>query len=385
MGAEQYTWSVTAIVVIMGSQATKSASEGDEKFMMKFAPGSTKYLGHWRKKYDFEGKLIVGQCQMLVEQLTVEAACAKGKLKQERDLQLASAKLWLEQAQKRQVAVNAKRAALQALAVKPEDETVQSTSVVLTLRDQQRRVALEREREAREEEEKQEQEKREREEEDRVRQEFGDAAARYLSPYNTRSKTKGDETGAAGMPVYPVHAADTFPMVEVANPHFGVESDRSRVICVYRPWTESECAEACKGLGDPLTNVDEFIARHKQLCSSYRLNGQETEATFRKCLTYNWARVRGTYTGRDGNTVLPYGHENLRGQVDGVYERLRTTFKASADYNKIAQCVQKEGEDVHEFRARLEEVFKVHSGLEESAEKASTYQQQLKQATGVGR
>lgn len=62
MGAEQNTWSVTAIVVIMGSQATKSASEGDEKFMVNFAPGSTKYLGHWRKKYDFEGKLVVGQC-----------------------------------------------------------------------------------------------------------------------------------------------------------------------------------------------------------------------------------------------------------------------------------------------------------------------------------
>lgn len=180
------------------------------------------------------------------------------------------------------------------------------------------------------------------------------------------------------MPVYPIH--DTFPMIEVANPHFGVENDQSRVICVYRPWTESECSEACKDLGNPLTNVNEFIARHKQLCSSYRLNGQETEATFRKCLTYNWARVRGTYTGRDGNTVLPYGHANLRGQVDGVYERLRNTFKASVDYNKIAQCIQKAGEDVHEFRARLEEVFKEHSGLEESAEKASPYQQQLKHA-----
>lgn len=149
MRAEQNTWSLTlaAVVVIMGSQATKSVPEGDEKFMMKFAPGSAKYLGHWRKKYDFGGKLVVGQCQTLVDQLTVKAACAKGKLKQERELQLTSAKLWLEQAQKRQEAVNAKRAALQALAVKPEDETVRSTSVMLTLKDQQRRAALERERE----------------------------------------------------------------------------------------------------------------------------------------------------------------------------------------------------------------------------------------------
>uniref|UniRef100_A0A669BVF0 CCHC-type domain-containing protein n=1 Tax=Oreochromis niloticus TaxID=8128 RepID=A0A669BVF0_ORENI len=89
---------------------------------MKFAPGSTKYLGHWRKKYGFEGKLVVGQCQMLVEQLTVKAVCAKGKLKQERELQLASAKLWLEQAQKRQEAVNAKRAAFSEAAAFLADE-----------------------------------------------------------------------------------------------------------------------------------------------------------------------------------------------------------------------------------------------------------------------
>lgn len=160
-----------------------------------------------------------------------------------------------------------------------------------------------------------------------------------------------------------------------SNPHYGIEGDQSRVICVYKSWTESGCAEACKGLGNPLTNVDAFITRHKQLCSSCRLNGQETEATFRRCRT---PQVRGTYTGRDGNTILPNGHENLIGQVDGVYERLGNTFKASGRFCCSQQCVQKEGEDVHEFRSRLQEVFKEYSGLEESTEKASLYQQQLK-------
>lgn len=174
-------------------------------------------------------------------------------------------------------------------------------------------------------------------------------------------------------------------MVEVANPHFGVDADNSRTIHVYRPWTESECADACKSLGDPLTNVDEFIARHRQLCSSYRLNGQETETTFRRCLTYNWTRVRGRYTGRGpGDNTLPYGDAGLAVQINGVYDRLRNTFRTTADYTKISQCIQKEGEDVHEYRGRLEEVFKRHSGLEEDADVAGPYQQQLKHALMSG-
>lgn len=111
-------------------------------------------------------------------------------------------------------------------------------------------------------------------------------------------------------------------------------------------------------LGDPLTNVDEFINRHKHLCSSYHLNGQETEATFRRCLTYKWTRVRGTYTGKNGDTILVYGTPALVGQINEIYERLRDTFKTVVDYTKISQCVQKEGEDVYKYRARLEEVFK---------------------------
>lgn len=149
-----------------------------------------------------------------------------------------------------------------------------------------------------------------------------------------------------------------YPTVEVANPHFGVNGDDNCTIHVYRPWTDAECAEACKSLGDPLTNVDEFITQHKHFCSLYRLNGQETEATFSRCLTYNWTRVRGAYTGQEGANTLPYGNTKLTGQINGVYECLRNTFRTVADYTKISQCTQKERKDVHEYRGRLEEVFK---------------------------
>lgn len=116
------------VVVIMGNQTSKTFSEGEEKFMEKFVPGSSNYLGHWCKKYGFEGQLVEGQCKM-VERLIVSTAGKTGKAKQRQELQLAVGKLWLKQAQKRKEACNAKRAALQTVVVKPEDETGRSALV----------------------------------------------------------------------------------------------------------------------------------------------------------------------------------------------------------------------------------------------------------------
>lgn len=92
-----------------------------------------------------------------------------------------------------------------------------------------------------------------------------------LSPFGLRPKTKRGETSAAFVHVYPslaqikecykvsvansdgeggyapepdpFHEINTFPVVEVANPHFGILGDEHRTIHVCRPWSESECAE----------------------------------------------------------------------------------------------------------------------------------------------
>ena len=39
-----------------------------------------------------------------------------------------------------------------------------------------------------------------------------------------------------------------FPLV--ANPHYGIDGE-ARIIKVYRPWSDSDCTEASKSLGDP--------------------------------------------------------------------------------------------------------------------------------------
>lgn len=64
-----------------------------------------------------------------------------------------------------------------------------------------------------------------------------------------------------------------------------------------------------------------------------------------------------------------------------LMECIRDPFRTTADYTKISQCTRKEGEDVHEYRGRLEDVFKRHSGLEENA---GPYEQQLKHALMSG-
>lgn len=116
------------VIIAMGNQASKTASEGDVKFMQNFTPGNTKYLECWHKKYEFEGKLVEGKCKMLVDKLTVNAVCAKGKDRERKELQMAAAKLWLEQAQKRKEAGRVKRAALQVAALKQDYETCSSLS-----------------------------------------------------------------------------------------------------------------------------------------------------------------------------------------------------------------------------------------------------------------
>ncbi|XP_069027348.1 uncharacterized protein [Embiotoca jacksoni] len=242
----------------------------------------------------------------------------------------------------------------------------------------------------------------------RVINEIGPTAAHLTSPMKTRSQTaratgvypaltaykekysitqKNNECEGCGTgpDPPPKYNTETYPLMEVANPHFGINGDQERTIDVYRPWTESECAEACKSLGDYVTDVKGWIERHKQLRDSYRLNGTEVEQMFKRCLIYNWNRVRRVYTGKaaDGN-VLGYGTAELNAQIQPVYDSMTEVFQRRPDYAKIAQCRQKEGEDVHEYKTRLEGVFRQNSVLHDDNNADGPYQQQLKQALMSG-
>lgn len=172
----------------------------------------------------------------------------------------------------------------------------------------------------------------------------------------------------------------SFPMMEVANPHYGEGEDHDRTIRVYRPWTNTEMAEACKGLGDPTKDAQEWVTNFNQLMASYQLNGYEATKALQICFGHNWARVRGDYTGKDTNGVwLPAGNDRLSVQIAEVGEKVTTVWKKRPDHSKIEGTRQADGEDIYQFRGRLEDVFKANSGLVDDGNAEGTYQSQLKQ------
>lgn len=60
------------------------------------------------------------------------------------------------------------------------------------------------------------------------------------------------------------------------------------------------------------------------------------------------------------------------------------TWTKTANYGKISQTHQRDNEDVEQFFGRMEDVFKMYSGLQEEQDPNTAYQQQLKQALMAG-
>ena len=175
-----------------------------------------------------------------------------------------------------------------------------------------------------------------------------------------------------------------YPLVEVANPHYDphqpLTPDNNRVMRVYRPWTESNLQEACKGLGKPTEDPGRWTDNHRQL-ASYGLNGWEVQRTLMPSLGFQWERVKGNFTGKDQQGQwLPADSPVLQASTVGVYDRMKEAWKTRPDYGKVSQGRQNHNESVEAYRGRLEEVFQRHGGLPEDPNPDSPYQQQLKMA-----
>lgn len=143
--------------------------------------------------------------------------------------------------------------------------------------------------------------------------------------------------------------------------------------------------EAVKGLTSHKVDIDQWAADVRGLQDTFNLNGDEMLRVFRIYFKHDWGRVRGTFTGRDHiRAVHKHDSGDLREAIDGIILRTRQHLVPPPNYDKINQCKQKEGEDVTEFRGRLEQVFKTHSGIPKSANVNDPYQQYLKQALMSG-
>ncbi|XP_061681517.1 uncharacterized protein LOC133503681 isoform X2 [Syngnathoides biaculeatus] len=172
-----------------------------------------------------------------------------------------------------------------------------------------------------------------------------------------------------------------YPLYAVANPHYGMDGDHEPTILVPRPWTATQCSEACTGLGDPETDPVFWCSNFRELKSSFHLNGTEVETAFKTALKHRWGRVRGNFNSRRGNNgpILHPDDPLLTTRMDEILERVMTAYQKPPDYSKIRQCRQKPEESVHDFKIRLEGIFKTNSGLPEDANDNGPYHSQLRQ------
>ena len=83
---------------------------------------------------------------------------------------------------------------------------------------------------------------------------------------------------------------------------------------VYRLWSDLDCMEAYKSLGDPKADPAQWVFNNRLLMDSCGLNRYKATQTLKKSLGFNWGRVKGTFTSlRPRRISLPNWKVYMRG------------------------------------------------------------------------
>ncbi|XP_034062021.1 uncharacterized protein LOC117539800 [Gymnodraco acuticeps] len=92
-------------------------------------------------------------------------------------------------------------------------------------------------------------------------------------------------------------------------------------------------------------------------------------------------RVKGDFTGSwpNGNPLEP-GQQDLINALAPVNISIERVFALRRDFTKVSGCRQGEKESVQDFRIRMEDCFRIHSGIPPNNAVDSPYVQQLKQS-----
>lgn len=75
---------------------------------------------------------------------------------------------------------------------------------------------------------------------------------------------------------------------------------------------------------------------------------------------------------------MPHKDATLTARITALNNQIKQTFAKKADYGKIGQTKQKDGESAEDFSVCLEAVFLKHSGIRDNGDENGTYQQHLK-------
>ncbi|XP_038135555.1 uncharacterized protein LOC119779821 [Cyprinodon tularosa] len=364
--------------------------------MGQINPDHLKYLDKWKRKYGVSGKLTVDQWQTVVQKLEISVSTKNGKKKKEKEDQLKLAKSWLEQAQNWHEAIKkAKQNRDKSLPpysdqqnqvtfVRPEDnEIVQRRPTAppanlesgdMPQSNETGAVAAPEPSTAAKQEVKCEQ--------------------KYQHVYDTRLRLKTEDSTHQSpykkLATELSELSEEFdrikPLIEVPNTLSNNAQDRTML--VFRPWTLNEAKSAVEGLTSPQEDVEQWILGMEGIYMSYKLNGQEFgQALFCAVGPTLWGQIGSQYTGRDQNGgVNPYGQGDLNGTVITALQpqwaafcnAMHTEFKKRADNAHLSTVLQKSGENVDDYKIRLEREFRAHSGIPYDADKDSTYQAQPK-------
>lgn len=173
---------------------------------------------------------------------------------------------------------------------------------------------------------------------------------------------------------------DQCPLIELPNPRAG-EADQSDILQMYRPWTQRDVARAVEGIAHPKTGIEGFRRDMVGLTESFKLNTGELERAVRQIVGKDWAAVKGAWVpGQGEEPVLPWaGDGDYADKLTQLCNNLRDYYHRHADFSKIHECKQGDGETVCQYLERLRDVFNANSGLVEPRQgDDGPYHQQLK-------
>lgn len=213
--------------------------------------------------------------------------------------------------------------------------------------------------------------------------EWSNTLGRSLSPPPPKCRNPFLSGGGSNSP----DDAQLYPLIQVPNPHGNGDATAGNepTCLVYRTWTLDDVKKALEGI--PPFEEDPHAAAEglRQVAVTYYLNGIEAQQVWMQHTGIKWNQIRGDWdpAGMDGHP-LPWNSEPLRQRLLALELRARNQLAPRANYAKINQVNQKEGEDWDTFRHRMEIVFRQNSGVVNDGDPRGPYQQQLKNALHQG-
>lgn len=359
----------------------------DSEFMKTNFPLSVKYLTKWKKNYGFSGKLELNEVRRIKTNLKHHDQL-KGRLPSHPGKQMLACLMWEEECKRREQTKNTTSTTVaflkkcdkdgtnfvvRAHQAPPQNPQNQEPPAQNPVQNPLVEAAVGQD-----------------EEIEVADQALGEITEQLLQmrisnppppPYASVTATAPSSSGevqtrSGRVSKPPERYVETFPMVQVPNPH------AQGTMLVHRPWTISEAQEAVKSVTKPDTDIEQTIADITQLQAGYHLNGTEMKQALMNIFGLKWGLIAFSFNAT--TEAGPMAHDRVLAHLQhantGLFAQARLKFARTPNYAVVQQTQQKSTETVIEFTARMREVFKANSGLPENHDPDSAYQQQLKMA-----